>query len=89
MEVLFSDEACETRKTLMPLSANVRKMRWFTPMTPTMPRPCTVMRLVSLMDEMPLIALLWGSFCAQMMVPFASGLKVFLMRMGMFLWHTG
>ena len=27
MDVLFSDDACDTRNTLMPLSANVRKMR--------------------------------------------------------------
>ncbi len=39
IEVLFSEEAWETMKTLMPLSANTEKMRLFTPMTPTIPSP--------------------------------------------------
>ena len=48
------------------------------------------MRLVSLMDEMPLMALLCGLLTSCLMtVPGASGLKVFLMRIGMFLWQTG
>ena len=59
-------------------------------MTPTMPRPCTVMRLVSLMDEIPLMALLRGSLTSCLMiVPPPSGLNVFLMRIGIFLWQTG
>ncbi len=35
MDVLFSEEACDTRNTLMPLLANAEKIRRFTPMTPT------------------------------------------------------
>ena len=86
MVVLFSDEACDTRKTLIPDSANRLNMRELIPITPTMPIPDRVMRQVSLIDEMPLMA--FPSMCewsAEMRVPGADGLKVFLMRMGMFL----
>ena len=69
------------------MSASVRKMRLFTPMTPTMPRPCTVMRHVSSIDEMPLMALPCGfSVAWRITVPAASGLKVFFISIGMFLW---
>jgi len=56
-----------------------------------MPRPSTVIRLVSLMEDMPLMDLPspFCGFCPDMKVPLASGLKVFLMRMGMFLWKAG
>ena len=39
IEVVFSEAACDTKKTLMPALASVRKMRWLTPITPTMPSP--------------------------------------------------
>ena len=89
MEVEFSDEACETMKTLMPLLARAVKMRRFTPMTPTMERPETVMSVVPLMDEMPLMGLWSSSICALMIVPFPLGLNVFFTFMGMFFTQTG
>ena len=51
----FSDEACDTMNTEMPLSARVEKMRLLTPITPTMPKPDTVTSEVSLIDEIPLM----------------------------------
>ena len=42
--------------TLIPSTAKAVKMRWFTPITPTMERPETVIRLVSLIEEIPLMA---------------------------------
>ena len=89
MDVEFSEEACDTRNTLMPFSAKVLKIRWFTPMTPTIPNPVIVIRQVSLMDEMPLMGFEVWSVCWRMTVPGASGLNVFFTRMGMFLWQTG
>ena len=35
----------------MPFSANVLKIRWFTPMTPTMPKPVIVIKQVSLIER--------------------------------------
>ena len=85
IEVEFSEEACETKKTLMPFSANVLKIRWFTPMTPTMPKPVMVIKQVSLIDEIPLIGFEeWSASCFTM-VPGASGLNVFFIRIGIFL----
>ena len=55
IDVEFSDEACDTMKTEMPLLASVVKIRRFTPMTPTIERPVTVISVVPLMDEIPLI----------------------------------
>ena len=89
IEVLFSDDACDTRNTLMPWSARAVKIRRFTPMTPTMERPDTVMSVVPLIDEMPRMALLSFSTFPLMMVPRPSGLNVFFTRMGMFLMQTG
>ena len=43
--------------TEMPLSASAVKIRLFTPITPTMASPDTVMSEVFLMLEMPLIGL--------------------------------
>ena len=91
MEVLFSELAWLTMKTLTPLAARVVKMRLLTPMTPTMESPLTVMSDVLLIDDMPLMALPLSSMPLSlvMMVPLSSGRKVFLMRMGMFLMQTG
>ena len=89
MEVLFSEEAWDTMNTLMPFCANALKMRKFTPITPTMPKPVTVIRVVSLIEEIPLMAFEPESTSCLIMVPGASGLKVFFIRMGIFLWHTG
>ena len=89
MDVEFSEEACDTMKQLMPLSASAVKIRRLTPMTPTMESPVTVMRVVPLMLEMPLMGLSSLAIFAFMMVPLASGLNVFLTRMGMFFTQTG
>ena len=55
IDVEFSDDACETKNTDIPLSAKVVKIRRLTPMTPTMERPVTVINVVPLMLEIPLI----------------------------------
>ena len=55
IEVEFSEEACDTRNTLIPFSAKVLKIRWLTPITPTIPNPVMVIRQVSLIEEIPLI----------------------------------
>ena len=89
MLVLFSDEAWLTRNTLIPLSARQVKMRRLTPITPTMDSPATVMSEVPLMLEMPLMMRESVFTSSLMMEPGASGLNVFLMRMGMCLTHTG
>ena len=73
----------------IPLSARQVKMRRLTPMTPTIERPATVMSVVPLMLEMPLMLRLSSFTSSLMMEPGASGLKVFLMRMGMCLMQTG
>ncbi len=76
--VLASDEVWATRNTLTPPAARLENIRWFTPITPTIEGPLTVTRLVFFIDEMPLIARLssMGPLC--MMLPGASGWKVFL-----------
>ena len=89
MEVEFSEEACDTMNTEMPLAARAVKMRWLTPITPTMDKPVTVMSVVPLMLEMPLMSLLSFSTFSLMIVPGLEGLNVFFTRMGMFFTHTG
>ena len=89
MEVEFSDEACDTMNTEMPLLARVVKMRRLTPMTPTIDSPVTVMSDVPLMLEMPLMGLLSSSIFSLMSVPGCEGLKVFFTLMGIFLTQTG
>lgn len=86
IEVLFSDEACETRNTTDSILCQRLKEAVVDTDHATIPKPCTVIRLVSLMDEIPLMALLFvWSTCCLITVPWASGLKVFLIRIGMFL----
>ena len=89
MDVLVSDEVCATMNTLMPWLASVVKMRRLTPMTPTMERPDTVTMLVSLIDDMPRMGCADGGTSCRIVLPLASGWKVFLIRMGMFLTQTG
>ena len=77
--MLFSEEACETINTLIPLSASAEKIRLFTPITPTIPSPVIVIRAVSLIEDIPFIILpsLVG-LISLMSVPLDSGLNVFL-----------
>ena len=89
IEVEFSEDACDTMKTEMPLLASVVKIRRFTPMTPTIERPVTVISEVPLMLEIPLIGLLSSSIFALIRVPGCSGLKVFFTLIGIFLTQTG
>ena len=89
IDVEFSEDACDTMKTDMPLSAKVVKMRWLTPITPTIDKPVTVMRAVPLMLEIPLIGLWSPVTLSVMMVPSASGLKVFFTFIGIFFTQTG
>ena len=89
MEVEFSDEAWETMNAEMPPLVSAVKMRWLTPMTPTIDRPATVISVVPLMLEIPLMGLKSLAICCLMMVPGFSGLKVFLTLIGIFLTQTG
>ena len=89
IEVEFSDEACDTMNTLMPLLANVVKIRRFTPMTPTIDSPVTVISVVPLMLDIPLMGFWSLSIFALISVPGCSGLKVFFTLMGIFFTHTG
>ena len=89
IDVLFSEAACDTRKTLIPLLARELKMRRLTPTTPTIERPVTVMTVVPLIDEIPLIGFWLFSMCDLIIVPSPSGLKVFLTLIGIFFTQTG
>ena len=84
--VLFSDDACDTINTLIPDFARALNMRELIPMIPTIPKPDTVIKQVSLIDEIPLMGFDSPSgIFSVISVPGASGLKVFLITMGMFL----
>ena len=76
-------------KTEIPSLARAVKIRRLTPMTPTIERPVTVIRAVPLIEEIPLIGLESPSILFLMMVPGASGLKVFFTLIGIFLTQTG
>ena len=89
IEVEFSDEACDTMNTEIPSLARAVKMRRLTPMTPTIDRPVTVIKAVPLIDEIPLMGFWSPSILFLIMVPGASGLKVFLTLIGIFFTQTG
>ena len=89
MLVEFSDEACETMNTEIPLSARAVKMRRFTPITPTIERPDTVINDVPDMLEIPLIGFRSFSILSFIRVPANEGLNVFFTLIGIFLTHTG
>src|SRR5574344_674948 len=89
MDIPVSDADWLTRNALMLSLARVVKILLSTPTIPTMEVPERVMRLMSSMDEMPLIALLLGRHSRLMVVPGAAGLKVFLMRIGISFAQTG
>ncbi len=74
----------------MPFSANALNIRALIPIMPTIPRPVTVTRLVSLIEEIPFIALPSDGFVFfDINVPVADGLNVFFILIGIFLWYTG
>ena len=83
IDVLFSEAACETRNTLIPLFAKVVKILLFTPTTPTIDRP------VTFIEEIPRIS--FGLFVTNCLitVPSFEGLKVFFTLIGIFLTQTG
>ena len=89
MEVEFSDEAWATRNTLTPSLARVEKMRWLTPITPTIDRPDTVMSDVPLMEEIPLMGFWSFSISSFIIVPLLDGLKVLRTLMGIWRIQTG
>ena len=89
IDVEFSEEAWLTRNTDMPLSAKAVKIRRLTPMTPTIDKPVTVIKVVWLMLDIPLITMLCALASAFITVPVPSGLKVFFTNIGMFFTHTG
>ena len=86
-DMLFSEAACDTRNTLTPDFAKALNMREFIPITPTIPNPDTVIRQVSFIEEIPLMAFASpsGTSCV-ISVPGASGLNVFFITIGIFLW---
>ena len=76
--------------TEMPLSAKAEKLTdEFTPITPTIDRPVTVISEVPLMLDIPLMGLRSSRGLALITVPGSEGLKVFFTRMGIFLTQTG
>ena len=75
--------------TDIPSSARAVKMRRFTPLTPTIDRPFTVMSVVPLMLEMPLMGFWSLAISSFIIVPGAEGWKVFFTFMGMCFTHTG
>ena len=89
IEVEFSEEACDTINTEIPLLASVVKIRRFTPITPTIESPVTVINEVPLMLEIPLMGFRSSSIFSLMRVPGCSGLKVFLTLIGIFFTQTG
>ncbi len=81
--MLFSDDACDISTTLMSLFAMAVNRRLAMPVTPTMPGPCTVSRLIFCIDEIPLIWLSGEPLgMASMSVPGRCGLNVFFILMG-------
>ena len=68
--------------------ARAENMRLSTPTMPTMEVPERVMRQMSSMEEMPLMERSLFLHSDLIMVPGASWLKVFLMRIGIFFLHT-
>ena len=89
IEVEFSDEACDTMNTEIPLLARVVNIRRFTPITPTIESPVTVISVVPLILLIPLIGFWSFSMWSLIRVPGCSGLNVFLTFMGIFFMHTG
>ena len=89
MDVEFSDDAWLTMNTEMPLLARVVKMRLLTPMTPTIDSPVTVINVVPLMLDIPLMGFRSFSIWSLMSVPGCCGLNVFFTLMGMFFTQTG
>ena len=89
IDVEFSDDACDTINTDMPLSARAVKMRRLTPITPTIDNPVTVISVVPLILDIPLMGLRSLSILSLMTVPGSEGLKVFFTLIGIFFTHTG
>ena len=89
IDVEFSDDACDTINTDIPLSASAVKILLFTPITPTIESPVTVISVVPLMLDIPLIGLVSFSTWLFIVVPAFSGLNVFFTLIGMFFTHTG
>ena len=75
--------------TDMPFSARHENIRLFTPMTPTIDRPVTVMSVVPLMLDIPLMGFWSLSISCFIRVPSNDGLKVFFTLIGMFFTQTG
>ena len=73
----------------MPLFANAVNILRFTPITPTIDKPVTVINAVPLMLEIPFMALVSLFISFFIMVPGFFGLKVFFTLIGMFFMHTG
>ena len=78
-----------TRKALICSCARAEKMRLSTPTMPTIEVPERVIRLMSSMDDIPLMEVLPGATVFLTTVPFAFKLKVFRIRIGMPLAQTG
>ena len=88
-QIVCSDDACEIRTTLTPFDASVPNTRPATPGTPTMPGPRSVSSARSPTDAIPFASFPSSTALREMSVPGASGLNVFLMRIGMRLATAG
>ena len=82
-QIVCSDDACEIRTTLTPFDASVPNTRPATPGTPTMPGPRSVSSARSPTDVIPFASFPSSTALREISVPGASGLNVFLMRIGM------
>ena len=69
--------------------ASAVKIRRFTPITPTMERPVTVISVVPDILEIPLMGLESLSIFSLIKVPGKEGLNVFFTLIGMFFTQTG
>ncbi len=83
--ILYSDDDCEIIITLAPVAATAEKTRAAMPGTPIMPAPWSVTRLMPGIDVRALTMLPLPPplvLAAPITVPGNSGLKVFLIQMG-------
>ena len=86
---MCSDEAWEMSTTFTRRAASVRNTRSATPGTPTIPGPRSVSSARSPTDVIPFASCPSSSAVREMSVPGASGLNVFLIRIGMRLATAG
>ena len=84
-----SEDAWLISITLTFSFASAANNRIETPTTPCSPVPCTLSKLILLIDEMPLMIRSFPFPKALMIVPGKEGLNVFLTQIGMLLRMAG